>query len=279
MRHTSPGQEPRIAVIGAGAMARALVAGLGHREDGPRIGAVLTRKPLSSSAFDGTSAFHDADTLGRWQPDLIVECAGHGAVRDVLPGFLARGVDVIIASVGALMDRSLREELREAASRGDARIILPAGAVGGLDALRAAASAGLTAVRYTGRKPPLAWKGTPAEAEVDLDALASPAIIFEGSAAEAAALYPRNANVAATIALAALGPDRTRVTLKADPTISDNLHEIEAIGAFGRLSFQVVNRPMPDNPRTSLLAALSVQRAVLDHFSAIDFPMTNRPTP
>lgn len=135
MKCRPPGQEPRIAVIGAGAMARALVA-------------------------DGTSAFHDADALGRRQPDPIVECAEHGTVRHALSGFLARGTDVAIGSVGASMDRSLQQE-----------------------------------------------------------------------------------------------------------------------GAVGRLSFQVANRSLPDNPRTSLLADVSVQRAVLDHFSPIDFPMTNRPTP
>lgn len=264
-------------MIGTGAMATSLVHGLDRLDRGPRIGALLARSPVPAGRFPGKALFHDVQALAGWQPDLLVECAGHGVVQEVLPGFLDQGVDVVIASIGALMDRELHDRLRGAAACGGARIILPSGAVGGLDALRAAALAGLTAVRYIGRKPPKAWKGSPAEAVADLDALTEPTIIFEGTAAKAARSYPKNANVAAAIALAGLGAEQTEVRLLADPSVCDNIHEIEAKGAFGQLSFQVANRPMPDNPRTSLLAALSVERAVLDH-AALMAPRRSRET-
>lgn len=260
---------PRVAVIGAGAMARALAAGLAGGDPPLRIGAVLARRPPAAPAFDGMAVCADAAGLLAWGPDLVVECAGHGAMRDLVPACLAAGVDCIIASVGALAEPAVLADVRAAAERGRARLVVPAGALGGLDALAAARLAGLTAVTYRGSKPPAAWKGTPAEEACDLDALERPAIVFEGSAAEAAARFPRNANVTAALALAGLGPEATRVTLVADPGLVANTHRIEAEGAFGRFVFETENRALPDNPRTSLLAALSLQHAVLNHVAPL----------
>jgi len=141
------------------------------------------------------------------------------------------------------------------------------GAIGGLDALRAAACAGLHKVVYTGRKPPAAWKGSPAEALLDLSALHEPAVFYDGTATDAARDYPRNTNVTAAIALAGAGFEATRVRLVADPGIDGNVHEVQAHGASGRFSITLENLPLPDNPKTSWLAALSVEQAVRHHFA------------
>ncbi|HVR54655.1 MAG TPA: aspartate dehydrogenase, partial [Pseudorhodoferax sp.] len=172
-------------------------------------------------------------------------------------------------SVGALGDAALRAEIEEAARAGGGRPLVASGAIGGLDALRAArasGAAGLHSVRYTGRKPPLAWAGTPAEARCDLAAVREPTVVFEGHAAEAARAFPKNANVTAAVALAGIGFERTAVTLVADPGVTANVHELQATGAFGSLSLQLANAPLPDNPKTSWLAALSIEAALHAHF-------------
>lgn len=210
----------------------------------------------------GVEVFHDADALAAWRPTLAVECAGHAAVREAVVPLLERGVDAIVVSVGALASSSLREEIAAAAKAGGARVTLVSGAIGGIDALHAARTGGLDFVRYTGRKPPHAWLGSPAESQFDLPAIDRPTVIFEGSAGESARLYPKNANVTAAVALAGIGFDNTTVVLTADPGIDRNIHEVEAQGAFGHLFIRLENNPLPDNPRTSWLAAMSIEEAV-----------------
>ena len=203
------------------------------------------------------------------RPDCIVECAGHAAVEQhVLPA-LERGVQAIVTSIGAISAPGMLEKLEAAAARGQTQVQLVSGAIGGMDALAAARLGGLDAVVYTGRKPPLAWLGTPAEQCCDLVALQEAVCIFEGSAREAAQLYPKNANVAATISLAGLGLDRTQVRLFADPSVSENLHQWVAQGVFGQMEVQMRGRAMVGNAKTSALTAFSVVRAVLNRVALV----------
>lgn len=194
--------------------------------------------------------------------DLVVETAGHAAIEEhVLPA-LARGLPCIVASVGALSASGMVEKLEAAAAAGQTQVQLIAGAIGAIDALAAARIGGLHGVRYTGRKPPQAWKGTPAEQGRDLDALTHEVVIFQGSAREAASLYPKNANVAATVSLAGVGLDQTQVRLIADPAVADNVHTVEAEGAFGSFELTMRNTPLAANPKTSALTVYSVVRAL-----------------
>jgi aspartate dehydrogenase len=201
--------------------------------------------------------------------DLLVECAGHHAIEQHVIPALERGIPCIVASVGALSAPGMAQRLEQAAQQGATQVQLLSGAMGGIDALAAARIGGLDSVVYTGRKPPHAWKGTPAELDCDLDALTEARCIFDGSAEQAAQLYPKNANVAATLSFAGIGLQRTRVQLFADPGVTDNVHHVEARGAFGSLELTLRNRPLPANPKTSALTVYSIVRALANRGRAL----------
>lgn len=192
------------------------------------------------------------------KPDLIIDCGGHAALAVHGPVALSRGIDVLTVSLGALADSDLHAKLNAAAQKGRARLRLSNGAIGGLDALRGARTGAITQVTYTGRKPPEGWRGSPAETVLDLDRITAPAVHFTGTARQAALAYPKNANVAAAVALAGIGFDDTQVTLIADPAIETNIHEIAATGSFGSFQFTISGNGLPDNPRSSALAAMSI---------------------
>ena len=260
-----------VLLIGFGAMGREVLAKLG---DGPgritailevpeRVKAVRAQVP---STIKVVGSPEDLDPL----PPLAAECAGHHAVDTFCVGLLQRGIDVIVISVGCLAAPGVYDRLRNAAVRGNAKLMLPAGAIPGADAIAAARIGGLDYVRYTSRKPPHAWKGTPAEAVADLDRITERTVLYKGNAGEAARLYPQNANVAATTALAGLGFDKTEVLLTADPTAKGNIHLIEAGGAFGEMRLEIAGKPLPDNPKTSSLAAYSLVRAIRNRAGNIE---------
>jgi aspartate dehydrogenase len=252
----------RIGLIGYGAMGRKVTSLLNDPE--LRVGAILDTQCAESLVPSDVSLHRTLQSFLDWKPELVIECASHVAVSETVPSLLEHGIPVVVMSVGALSNSGIRDRIQASAKMGGARVTLAPGAIGGIDALKAARLAGLESVVYTGRKPPVAWKETPAEQAFALDQLKTPTVIYEGDAAQAAQLYPKNANVTATVALAGVGFEKTKVTLIADPTISSNVHELEARGAFGVLNLRLANNPFPDNPKTSMLSALSAAQTVKD---------------
>lgn len=262
----------RFALIGCGAIGTALLE-LVRDDPGLRAAAIVA--PAAGFAAAQAAAARLApqaqvlSAVPQEGVDLVVEAAGHAAIEQhVLPA-LARGVPAIVASVGALSAPGLPERLEAAAREGRTQVRLIAGAIGAIDALAAARIGGLDAVRYTGRKPPHAWRGTPAEQGRNLDAMTVETVIFEGTAREAASLFPKNANVAATVSLAGLGLDRTTVRLIADPGATENVHQVEAEGAFGRFELTMCNQPLSANPKTSALTVYSAVRALRGHVAPV----------
>lgn len=269
-----------LGIIGFGAIAQGLIAVLSEADAAPKHITVLCRPGKEA----GTQSASEAIIAGRGitvtavgeiaellttSPDVVVECAGHGAITAYGAAVLAAGVDLIAASVGALADDELLETLRAAAVQGGSQVTLPSGAIGGIDALAAARLSGISQVIYTGRKPPQAWAGSPAEAVVDLNALTEETVFFEGSARQAAQDYPKNANVAATLALAGLGMDKTQVRLIADPAATGNTHEYSVRSGAVDYTMMLVGKPSPLNPKTSQSTVLSLARAVLNRSATI----------
>jgi aspartate dehydrogenase len=258
-RFLSEKPEVKIGLIGNGAIARVVTrhceAAAGRLDI---IGAVVL--PEDGPSVGRHPTFQAIDQLLAYQPDLVVECAGQKAVSQYGSAVLDARINLMVISVGALADEKLRSGLEAAAMKNGAKVMIPAGALAGLDAISAARIDGLERVMLRTRKPPQSWSGAPGVEGIDLGAITEPTAIFTGSAGEAARAFPKNANVAAAVALAGIGLEATKVELIADPGVTRNIHYIEASGAFGQLTVEVQAEPSPDNPKTSHLAALSIVR-------------------
>ena len=255
----------RVALIGLGTIGSALREALRGIPEQAVICGTLVR--TASATDDGCCTSLDA--LLERQPDVVVECAGHQAVDAYAEQVLSAGHDMLLVSAGALANAARYARLRVAVEHSGSQLLVASGAVGGLDILTAARRAGLHGVHYRSRKPPAAWLGTAAEDHVNLNTLTAPHAFFHGSARAAALQYPRNANVAATIALATLGFDETQVELVADPEVDCNVHEILADGVSGRLSFRIEGRAAPGNPKTSMVTAHSLVNTLLTRTGAL----------
>jgi len=179
------------------------------------------------------------DEMLRRKPKVIVEAASQQAARDYVGRIATEKIELIVMSTGALLD--LDVDL--------SRVHVPSGAIGGLDALSSAALAGIDKVVLTSRKNPRAF---------DMDNV-EPQVVYEGSAEEAARRFPREMNVAATLALT-VKPVKVRVRVISDPAVRRNTHEIQVAWRFGEMFLRFANEPHPDNPRTSALAAWSAIR-------------------
>jgi len=252
-----PGAELPIAVIGFGAIGKRFVELVRDGQAGAtRVEGILIRDHRRRGGLTGIEVCDDLDVLLGLRPGLVLEAAGHDAVRAHAARVLGTGTDLVLLSIGALADEPLHAELTAAAARTGARILLASGAVGALDALSAARPLGLREVTHTIRKPPEALGMEVAPTEV------AQAVVFEGTARQAALSFPANANVVAAIGFVGIGLDRTTVRVVADPSATRNTHEIHAAGTFGELEFRIANEPSPDNPRSSLLAAGSLAAAL-----------------
>jgi aspartate dehydrogenase len=254
----------RVGLGGFGAIGGALARRLDRGLPGLRLVAVSARDVARAERRVGALATSvPVVTLAELArlADVVVECAPAAAFRMVAEPAIEAGRIFMPVSVGQLLEHP---DLIEMAKRSGARIIVPTGALLGLDAVRAAAEGEIRSVTMVTRKPPAGLAGAPyLEAHgIDLEGLSAPRKVFEGSARDGARGFPANVNVAAALSLAGIGPDRTRLEIWADPQVTRNTHRIVVDADAARFEMQIENVPTDENPRTGKITALSVLAAL-----------------
>jgi aspartate dehydrogenase len=254
-----------IGIVGCGTIAKALLEAVVAGKLPARIAGVTSRTETRARAFlAGFSPAPEYMSLVRLieRSELIIEAAGTAVVPSLAASVFAAGKDLMVISVGALLDHP---EVLETARGTGRRLYCPSGAIAGLDGIKSASVGHITHVTHTTRKPPLGLDGAPylVERGISLAGLQEEKEIFSGSAREACRGFPANVNVTAAVSLAGIGPDKTTVRIVAVPGLARNCHDIEVEGEFGRLHVHIENVPS-ENPKTGKLTALSIIRAVQD---------------
>ena len=252
--------ERRVAIGGFGAIGAAVAARLDRGIEGLTLAAVSARDVARAErAMEGFARAVPVLPLSRLAEvaDIVIECAPAEVLRELAEPALAAGRILIVLSCGALLDN---DDLVDLAKRSGGRILVPTGALLGLDAVQGAAQGDISRVHMITRKPPNGLVGAPylVERQIAVAGFAEATRVFNGTAREAARGFPANVNVAAALALAGIGPDRTTIEIWADPGIERNIHKITVEADSVRLSMQIENVPSLENPKTGRLTPLSV---------------------
>lgn len=252
----------RVGLIGFGAIGQAIVDAWPRllNEDIRLVGVLARARNIQALLPQPPCAapfVREIEDLVATRPHVVVEAAGHGAVIAYGEAILSLGCEFHILSVGALAEDRIRNRLVKCAQRSGGKIVIPSGALAGFDGLRSMKASGLRRVKFTATKPARAWKATAAERHLNLDALQSPCVFFQGSAREAAKSYPRNANLAAAVAFAGLGLDRTDVELIADPAAIGNRARLQAWSETTELDVTLAGAGFGGNPKSSRITAMS----------------------
>lgn len=250
-----------IGLIGCGSIGQFLLKQINEEQllSHHKITAVFDERKKSAtklqnlSAHYGVNHYQDLDSFLHSNIDVVVECANIQFVNEFARQIIEKK-DLLLISIGALADVALYEKLSSIAAMNGTKVYLPAGAIGGLDIVKAAnIMGGLESVTLVSRKPAVALSN---------EALTNETILFEGTAKEAIEKFPKNANVAIALSLAGIGIERTAVKIIADPKVKKNIHKIQLIGDFGMSDMTIENNPSPANPKTSYLTSLSILSAL-----------------
>jgi aspartate dehydrogenase len=259
MEHLSLRPDLRIAVAGLGPIGTRVVEALDQGIDGLVLTAVSVQNPEKHRSRLANLARMPAvlpiEALVD-VADMVIECAPSKLVRSIVAPFVGNGKTAVVLSAGALFDH---EDLVDLAKQNGGQIVVPTGALIGLDAVTAAAVGTIHSVLMVTRKPIRGLAGAPyiVENNINIEQITKPLKIFDGTAREAARGFPANVNVAAALSLAGIGPDRTKIEIWADPTLTRNTHRIDVESDSARFSMSIENIPS-ENPKTGLITALSV---------------------
>jgi aspartate dehydrogenase len=249
----------RVAVVGLGAIGRKVVEALDRGIDGSALAAISVQNFEKHRDFlaklSKAPVVLSIDELSE-VADIVVECAPSALLRSIVAPFVTNGKTAIVLSAGALLEN---EDLIQAAKENGGRIVVPSGALIGLDAVTSAAEGTIHSVRMITRKPVRGLLGAPyiADNNIDIENITEPLKVFDGTAREAAKGFPANLNVAVALSLAGIGPDRTMLEIWADPALTRNTHRIEVDSDSASFSMAIENIPS-ENPKTGRITALSV---------------------
>ena len=241
----------KVGIVGMGVIGRRVADALTRGIPGTTLVGVSVRQPATATGYPVRAL----DELIE-RADLIVEAATQAALREFGPAVLSAGKHLMVLSVGALV--GVLDGWAALAEKHGCRILVPSGAIAGLDGVKGAREAAITAVTMETRKPPRGLAGAPyiEQQRIDLDRITTETLVFEGPATEAVRGFPANVNVVAALSLAGIGPERTRIKIYAVPGQARNQHRITVEGEFGTLRIEVENVPS-ENPRTGRLSYLS----------------------
>ncbi len=254
------GRQPlRVAIAGLGAIGLKVAQALDSGLPGCRLTAVSAHNlDAARTRLSALATPVEVVPLAELEPlaDLVVECAPAAILPDIATPFLKAGKTVVVLSAGALL---AHPELIDLAKAYGGRLVVPTGALLGLDAVTAAAEGEIHSVRMITRKPVNGLQGAPylVANNIDISGISAPKQVFSGTAREAAIGFPANVNVAAALSLAGIGPDRTRIEIWADPTLTRNTHSVEVDADSARFSMTIENVPS-ENPKSGRITALSV---------------------
>jgi aspartate dehydrogenase len=249
----------RVAVVGLGSIGIRVVEALDRGIDGLALAGVSVQNPekhrsrlanlTKSPAILPIEALCDV-------ADMVIECAPSRLLRSIVAPFVKSGKTAVVLSAGALLEH---EDLIQLAKQNGGQIVVPTGALIGLDAVTAAAVGKIHSIRMVTRKPVRGLAGAPyiIENNIDIEQITEPLKIFDGTAREAAKGFPANLNVAVALSLAGIGPDRTTLEIWADPALTRNVHRVEVESDSARFSMSIENIPS-ENPKSGLITALSV---------------------
>lgn len=256
--------------MGCGAIAKALLEAADRGVLALSVAGVATRTETAARAFLATlrapPPLLTTEALIA-ASDLVVEAAGAAVVKELAHETFKAGKDLLVISVGALLDYP---EIIERSRETGCRLLVPSGAIAGLDGIKSACAGAVSEVTITTRKPPEGLEGAPylVQRGISLKGLSQEREVFSGTAREACRGFPANVNVSAAVSLAGLGADKTRITILAVPGLKRNCHDVEVRGEFGFLRVHIENTPS-ENPRTGRLTALSIIRSIREAYDPV----------
>ncbi|MFH1834815.1 MAG: aspartate dehydrogenase [Methanobacteriota archaeon] len=260
----------KIGLIGCGNLGGFIAKAVDEGEiHGTRLVCVYDKNRLNSDKLVKTlknkpNILADYMEFSKYNLDLVIEAASQKAVRECILNILQNRVNVMVMSVGALLDENMIKKVLDTCEKQGVNVYVPSGAVAGLDGVKAACTGQVYEVRLHSIKPIKSLEGNKyLESEgIDLNSITEEKIVFDGLAMDAVHAFPKSINVCAALSLSGVGASKTHVRISVDPNVERIRHKITVKGDFGELTTEVNNVPSPNNPKTSYLAALSAIRMI-----------------